>query len=204
MSIGSFDVTCVWGNGLLLFYFLPTNSIATSVQQKVLTWTVNSIATNTCSCSCPPDTFCFTSENTILRKWSPTVTVLQNHFPPATEMFKGSHTDTVLENDLLQTAKRFKFSDECQIRELAEAYNTRIPPTHECLFDRRKIIFPVRRQCAIANFLFIKDSVFAYTYMNTFCHRPHLLWNKSISSAKQSSGVLCLTLFWAYSRKYGS
>ena len=25
-------------------------------------------------------------------------------------------------------------------------------------------------------------------------HRPHLLWNKSISSTKQSSGVLCLTL----------
>ena len=45
-------------------------------------------------------------------------------------MFKGSHTDTLLENDLLKTAKRFKFSDECQIRELPEAYNPRIPPTH--------------------------------------------------------------------------
>ena len=45
----------------------------------------------------------------------------KNDFPPTTEMFKGSHTDTVLENNLLQTTKRFKFSDECQIRELAES-----------------------------------------------------------------------------------
>ena len=48
----------------MIYYFLPTDSIATSVQQKVLTGTVNSISTNTCS----PDTFCFTSENTILGK----------------------------------------------------------------------------------------------------------------------------------------
>ena len=40
--------------------------------------------------------------------------------PPTTKRFKGLHTDTVLENDLLPTAMRFKFSDECQMRELAE------------------------------------------------------------------------------------
>ena len=50
-----------------------------------------------------------------LSSYCKTIFVLQNHIPPATEMFKGSHTDTVLENDLLQTTKRFKFSDECQI-----------------------------------------------------------------------------------------
>ena len=58
----------VRGIGLYLFYFLSTDSIATSVQQKVLTWTMNSISTNTCSCACSADTFCLTRENTILGK----------------------------------------------------------------------------------------------------------------------------------------
>ena len=100
-------------------------------------------------------------------------------------MFKGSYTDTVLENDLLWTSKRFKFSDECQIRDLAEAYNPRIPPHHNLNPSRsEEDFFPyvvcmqsfeplcgrrnsdsVRTQ----NDLFIKDSVFAYKYMNTFC-----------------------------------
>ena len=44
----------------------------------------------------------------------------KNDFPPTTDMIIGTHTDTILENDLLQTAKRFEFSEECQIRGLAE------------------------------------------------------------------------------------
>ena len=103
-------------------------------------------------------------------------------------MFKGSHTDTVLENYLLQTAKRFKFSDECQIRELVEAYNRRIPPTHNLnlfAFWKRTFssmlsvcdplnLFVVGGRSlfqygdsvrSFANVLFIKDSVFAYKYI---------------------------------------
>ena len=58
-------------------------------------------------------------------------------------MLKGLHTNTVLDNDLLQTVKRFIFSDKCQIRELAEAYNPRIPPTHNLNLFAFRRNFPV-------------------------------------------------------------
>ena len=83
-----------------------------------------------------------------LGKLSSTVTVLQNHFPPTTEMFKGSHTHSTGKRS--SSDRKFKFSDECQIRELAEAYNPRIPPTHNLnpfTFGRR--LFPVRCLYAI-------------------------------------------------------
>ena len=39
---------------------------------------------------------------------SHTVIILQNDFPPTTDMFEGSHTDTLLEKDRLQNTKMFK------------------------------------------------------------------------------------------------
>ena len=48
---------------------------------------------------------------------------------------------------------------------------------------------------SFANVLIVKDSIFACKYIIvSLFHRPHL-WNNSIFSAKQSSGVLCLTVF---------
>ena len=106
-------------------------------------------------------------------------------------MFKGSHTDIALENNLLQTAKRFKFSDECQI---SERRSLQPKNTTNSLFEplrvRKKTFSSMLSVCdpvnlfvvggrsffqygdnvqSFANVLFIKDSVFAYKYMNTFC-----------------------------------
>ena len=54
-----------------------------------------------------------TSSNTILKEnigeGSHTVTIVENDLPPTTKRFKGSHTDTVLENDLPPTAKMFNY-----------------------------------------------------------------------------------------------
>ena len=84
-------------------------------------------------------------------------------------MFKGSHTDTVLENDLLQTAKS---GDECQIRKLAEGLNSRIQPTYNLNSrseeDIFKYVFCMRSfepLCGRRKIVF-KDSIFACKYMN--------------------------------------
>ena len=91
------------------------------------------MATNTCSCSCPPDKLFFgiceftwcpfggnsTSENTLLNKENigeglHTVTVLENDLPPTTKRFKGiAHRH--------RTGKRSSSDDwkEVQIYELA-------------------------------------------------------------------------------------
>ena len=49
-----------------------------------------------------------TSKSILLIKGSHTVTILENNLLPTTKRFKGSHTDTVMENNLPPTVKRFE------------------------------------------------------------------------------------------------
>ena len=95
------------------------------------------MTTIACSCSCSPDSLFYgMCEFTGCPFGGHSITE-ETRISDKDNVYNGSHFGSMLEEDLIPAPKRFKFSDESQMRKLAEVYSPR--PLSKCLNNGVKI-----------------------------------------------------------------